>query len=59
MNKSYLTILIGLLSMLIAGSVFYFDTRSMLAYGLFAFGFIAVGLGILAGFAIMVANDKE
>jgi hypothetical protein len=59
MNKSYLTILIGLLSMLIAGVIFYFDPRSMLGYGLFAFGFIAVGLGILAGFAIMVANDKE
>lgn len=59
MNKCYLTIVMGLLSMLIAGAIFYFDTRSMLAYGLFSFGFIIVGLGILAGFAIMVANDKE
>ena len=49
----------GLLSMLIACSIFYFDTRSSLAYILFAIGFVLVGIGILLGFAKMVSDDGE
>ena len=58
-NKSYITIMIGLLSMIIACSIFYFDTRSSLAYILFAIGFVLVGIGILLGFAKMVSDDGE
>jgi len=49
----------GLLSMIIASAIFYFDTRSSTAYVLFAIGFILVGIGILLGFAKMVSDDKE
>ena len=48
----------GLLSMIIAGSIFYFDTRSSIAFALFAIGFILVGIGLLLGFFKMV-SDKE
>jgi uncharacterized membrane protein len=58
-NKSYITILVGLLSMIIASSIFYFDTRSSIAYILFAIGFVLVGLGLLLGFFKMVSEDKE
>lgn len=57
-NKCFITVLIGLLSMIIAGSIFYFDTRSTIAYALFSIGFILVGIGILLGFFKMV-TDKE
>ena len=56
-NKSYITILVGLLSMIIASSIFYFDTRSSIAYILFAIGFVLVGLGLLLGFFKMVSED--
>ena len=59
LNKSYITILTGILSMIIASSIFYFDTRSSLAYALLAIGFILVGIGILLGFVRMVTDDKE
>ena len=59
LNKSYMTIMTGLLSMIIASSIFYFDSRSSLAYGLFAIGFILVGIGILLGFARMVSDKEE
>ena len=58
-NKSFITILVGLLSMIIASSIFYFDTRSSIAYVLFAIGFILVGIGILLGFIKMISDDKE
>ena len=58
-NKSYITIWLGLLSMLIASAIFYFDTRSSIAYILLALGFILVGIGILLGFAKMVSDKKE
>jgi uncharacterized membrane protein len=58
-NKSYITILVGLLSMIIASSIFYFDTRSSIAYILFAIGFVLVGLGLLLGFFKMISEDKE
>lgn len=58
-NKSYMTIMTGLLSMIIACFIFYFDTRSVIAYILFAIGFISVGIGILLGFAKMVSDDES
>ena len=58
-NKSFITIMIGLLSMTIACSIFYFDARSPVAYAIFAIGFILVGIGILLGFFKMVSDDKE
>jgi len=58
-NKSYITILVGLMSMIIASSIFYFDTGSYTAYELFAIGFILVGIGILLGFIKMISDDKE
>lgn len=58
-NKSYITISAGLLSMIIASAIFYFDTRSSIAYTLFAIGFILVGIGILLGFFKMISDDKE
>ena len=57
-NKSYITILVGLMSMIIASSIFYFDTGSYIAYVLFAIGFILVGIGILLGFIKMISDDK-
>jgi len=59
LNKSYIIIMTGLLSMIIASAIFYFDSRSSLAYALFAIGFILVGLGILLGFAKMVSDKEE
>ena len=59
LNKSYITIMTGLLSMIIASSIFYYDSRSSLAYALFAIGFVLVGIGILLGFARMVSGKEE
>lgn len=58
-NKSYRAILIGLLLMTIASAIFYFDTRSSIAYTLLATGFILVGIGILLGFIKLVSDNKE
>ena len=59
LNKCYITIMIGLLSMIIACSIFYFDTRSPTAYVLFILGFVLVGIGILLGFFMMVSEKEE
>jgi hypothetical protein len=58
-TKSFITIMTGLLSMIVACSIFYFDPRSTLAFALFAIGFVLVGIGILLGFARMVTEDKQ
>ena len=58
-NKSYITIMVGLISMIIASTIFYFDTRSSIAYVLFAIGFILVGIGILLGFIKMISDEKK
>ena len=55
-NKSFITILMGLFSMLIACAIFYYDIRSYIAYSLFAIGFILVGIGILLGFFKLVTE---
>jgi len=57
-NKSFLTIVTGIVLMMIASAIFYFDVRSVTAYTFFAIGFILVGVGILLGFAKMVSDDK-
>lgn len=57
-NKSFMTIMTGLLSMITACVIFYFDTRSPIAYTLFVIGFFLVGIGILLGFAKMVSDDE-
>ena len=59
MNKSYSIIMVGLLSMIVASAIYYFDLHSASAYILFPIGFILVGVGILAGFIKMVSEDKN
>ena len=58
-NKSFITFMTGLLAMIIASCIFYFDSRSSLAYALFSIGFILVGIGILLGFIKMVSDKEE
>jgi hypothetical protein len=58
-NKSFLTILVGLLSIIIACSIFYLDIRSAVAYALFGIGFVLVGIGILLGFFKMITDDEQ
>jgi hypothetical protein len=58
-NKSYITIVIGLISMMIASGIFYFDHRSLAAFIIFAIGFVLVGIGILLGFFKMIRESKE
>ena len=58
-NKSFITVVLGLLSILIACSIFYFETRSIIAYALFVIGFILVGIGILLGFFKMISDSEE
>jgi hypothetical protein len=58
-RKSYVTILAGLLSMITACTIFYFDTSSSLAFALFAIGFLLVGIGILLGFVKMVSDNSR
>ena len=58
-NKGYATILMGLMSMMIASLMFYFDMRSLIIYTLFVVGFFLVGIGILLGFAKMVLEDDK
>ena len=57
-NKSYGTILAGLLSMIIASVMFYFKMYSFIAYALLVIGFFLIGIGILLGFFKMVSDDK-
>ena len=58
LNHSFKIIMLGLLSMIIASIVFYYDTRSSIAYVSFVIGFVLVGVGILLGFIKMVSSDK-
>ena len=46
----------GLLAMMIGSAMFYFESRSFIAYGFFILGFLLVGIGILIGFAKMVSE---
>lgn len=58
-NKSFMTILLGLVAMIIACIMFYLGSMSFISYSLFATGFILVGIGILLGFLKMVAEDEN
>jgi len=58
-NKSFITISLGLVAMIIASSMFYFDAKSYISFSLFAIGFILVGIGILLGFLKMVTENKS
>lgn len=58
-NKCFMTVMLGLLLMMIACAIFYFDMRSYIAYALFAIGFILVGIGILLGFFKMVSDEEK
>jgi len=58
-SKSFVTIWTGLLSVILASVLFYFDVRSFIAYALFVVGFMLVGIGILLGFARMVSGEDE
>ena len=55
-KKSFNTYLAGFSSVMIASVMFYFGSRSFIAYGLFAIGFVLIGVGILLGFAKMVSE---
>ena len=57
-NKSYGTILAGLLSMIFASVLFYFKTLLSVAYVLLFIVFFLIGIGILLGFFKMVSDDK-
>lgn len=57
-NKSYITIWLGLISMMVASAIFYFEVRSIFSYALFGIGFILVGIGLLLGFFNMVSDKK-
>ena len=58
-NKSYMTIITGLLSMMVASLMFYYDSRSYIAYALLVVGFFLIGIGILLGFAKMIKDDTD
>jgi uncharacterized membrane protein HdeD (DUF308 family) len=58
-SKSFFTIVTGLISMIIACVIFYFETRSVAAFILFGVGFVMVGIGILMGFFKMVSEDNH
>ena len=58
-NKSFITTLLGLVAMIIACSMFYFNDKSFISYSLFSIGFILVGIGILLGFLKMVTENEN
>lgn len=58
LNKSYTVLLIGLLSMIMAAVILYFDMSTTIAYILLASGFVLIGVGILLGFIKMVSETK-
>ena len=58
-DKSYRTIFIGLLSVLISSAMIYIEIRSSVVYALLIIGFVLVGVGILLGFFKMVSENKE
>jgi hypothetical protein len=56
LNKSYLIIIIGIMSMIVSSIFFYFDSRSMPGFILFSAGFIVVGIGLLMGLFKMMSD---
>jgi hypothetical protein len=57
LNKSYVIILTGLLSILISSAMLYFDLPSFIPYAILVAGFILVGAGIIFGFIKMVSDN--
>ena len=55
-NISYTIILSSLVSMIIAGSLLYFNSATIIAYVLLVVGFFGVGTGLLIGFFKMVKD---
>ena len=58
-NKSFVTIVSGLLAMIITCFIFYYDTKSYFSYALFAIGFLLVGIGISLGFFKLIRDDEN
>ena len=58
-NNGYRIIFIGLLSMIIASVMFYFDASPTIAYSLLTAGFLLVGIGIILGFIKLVSDDRN
>lgn len=59
LNKSFITIVMGLFAMIIACFMFFYDVKSYFSYSLFAIGFIFVGIGILLGFFNLVTEAEN
>ena len=59
LNKSFITIVMGLFAMIIACFMFFYDAKSYFSYSLFATGFILVGIGILLGFFKFVTEEEN
>jgi len=55
-TKSFNTFLAGFLSVMVASTMFYFGSRSYIAYAFFFVGFLLVGVSILLGFAKMISE---
>lgn len=55
-TKSFNTFIAGFLSVMIASIMFYFGSRSSIAYAFFGVGFLLVGISILLGFAKMISD---
>jgi hypothetical protein len=58
-NKSYVTILLGLSLIIILSAMLYSGIRSPVIHILLAISFIIVVAGIILGFIKMVSDDKE
>ena len=56
LNKSFLIIITGIVSMIVSSIFFYFDSRSMPGFILFGGGFIVVGIGLLMGLFKMMSD---
>jgi len=59
LNKSFITIVMGLFAMIIACFMFFYDAKSYFSYSLFATGFILVGVGILLGFFKFITEEEN
>lgn len=56
LNKSFLIIITGILSMIIASIFFYIDSGSITGIVLFSLGFVMVGIGLLMGLFRMMSD---
>ena len=56
LNKSFLIIITGSVSMIVSSIFFYIDSRTMPGFILFGGGFIVVGIGLLMGLFKMMSD---